>query len=152
MMPTENFRFCIKVRSPRNISVRTIILILRTVNDDEVPGLRTVKPWSKLFHYGLEEIEDKARSDRHITETTAENIEQIQLIINDAPHITIEDIQEQTDLNLRKVTTCYIPKDLTGVQRAESVRICKENLLKLQQGTWCSCDGINVDESWFRHK
>jgi histone-lysine N-methyltransferase SETMAR len=164
-MTTENFRFYIKVRTALNIPAGTIHDELRTVYGDEVPGLSTVKRWSKLFRDGREEIEDKARPGRPITETTAENIQQVRLIINDDPHITIEDIQEQTDLsfgtvqrivsdhlNLRKVTARYIPKDLTDVQRAERVRICKENLLKFQQGTWRLCDVITGDESWFRHK
>ncbi|CAF1652017.1 unnamed protein product, partial [Rotaria sp. Silwood1] len=55
-------------------------------------------------------------------------------------------------LNLRKITARYIPKDLTDFQRAERVRICKENLSKFQQGTWRLCDIITGDESWFYHK
>ena len=39
-----------------------------------------------------EEIEDKARPGRPFTKTTAENIEQIRLIINDDSHITVKDI------------------------------------------------------------
>ena len=100
--------------------------------------------WSKLFREGREEIEDKARPGRPITETTAENIEEVRLFIDDDPRITIEDIQEQTNLSyepvqriigdhlkLRKITARYVPKDLTDRQRAERVRICKQNLAKI---------------------
>ena len=51
--------------------------------------------------------------------------------------MTIEEVQEQTNLghstiqriisdhlNLRKITARYVPKQLTGFQRAEWVRIC----------------------------
>ena len=55
-------------------------------------------------------------------------------------------------LNLRKMTARYISQDPTDVQRAERDGICKENLLKFQQGTWRLCDVITGDESWFRHK
>ena len=80
-------------------------------------------------------------------------------------YTTVEDIQEQTDfshgtvqrivtdhLKLRKIIACYIPKDLTDLQRAERVRICRHNLTKLHQGTWRLCDIITGDESWSRHK
>ena len=100
----------------------------------------------ELFRDGREELEDKARPGRPITETTTENIEQVRLLIDDNPYITIEDIQEQTDLShgtvqriitdhlkLRKITARYIPKDLTDLQRAERVRICKQNLAKFHQ-------------------
>ena len=98
---------------------------------------------------GREEIEDKARPGRPITETTTENIEQIRLLIDDDPYTTIEGIQGQTDLSygtvqriisdhlqLRKITERYIPKVLTDPQRAERVRICKESLVKFHQRTW----------------
>ncbi len=55
-------------------------------------------------------------------------------------------------LKLRKITACYIPKDLTELQRAKRVRICKHNLTKFNQETWRLCDVITGDEFWFRHK
>jgi len=55
-------------------------------------------------------------------------------------------------LNLKKITARYIPKDLTDFQRAERVRICKQNLAKFQEGTWRLCDIITGDESWFYHR
>jgi histone-lysine N-methyltransferase SETMAR len=164
-MTTENFRFYIKVRTALSIPARVIHDELRSVYGDEVPGLSTIERWSKLFRDGREEIEDKARPGRPITETTTENIEQVRLLIDDDPCITIEGIQEQTDLSygtvqriisdhlkLRKITARYIPKDLTDLQQAERIRICKENLAKFHQGTWRLCDVITGDESWFRHK
>ncbi len=126
--------------------------------------MRTVKRWAKWFREGREEIEDEARSGKPVTETTNENIEQVRLLIDDDPHITIEEMQEQTGLsygttyriltdhlNLKKVTARYIPKDLTDFQRAERVRICKQNLAKFQEGTWRLCDVITGDALWFYH-
>ncbi|CAF1516739.1 unnamed protein product [Adineta ricciae] len=108
-------------------------------------SLKTVEKWSKLFRDGREEIEDEARSGRPITETTFENIERIRLLIDDDSYLTIEELEYETvlgcgttrriiveHLNLRKITTCYVPKDLTNLQRIERARICKENLAKFQ--------------------
>ena len=140
-MTTENFRFYIKMRTALSIPARIIYDELNSIYGNEAPGLSTVKRWSKLFRDGREEIEDEARPGRPMTETPTENIEQVRLLIDDDPCITIEDIQEQTDLShgtvqrivtdhlkLRKITARYIPKDLTDLQRAERVRICKQNL------------------------
>jgi len=164
-MSAENFRFYIKVRAALNIPPRTIHNELTSTYGDLAPCLRTVERWSKLFREGREEIEDKPRSGRPITETTFENIERIRLLIDDDPYLTIEELEYETglshgtihriiadQLNMRKITARYVPKDLTDFQRAERVRICKENLLKFQQGTWRLCDVITGDESWFFHK
>ena len=98
-MTTENLRVYIKVRTALSIPARVIYDELRSVYGDEVPGLSTIERWSKLFRDGREEIEDKAQPGRPITETTTENIEQVRLLIDDDPCITIEGIQEQTDLS-----------------------------------------------------
>ncbi|CAF4152894.1 unnamed protein product, partial [Rotaria sordida] len=154
-MSTENFRFYIKVRTALNIQARIIYDELYSVYGDQAPSLKAVERWSKLYREGREEIEDKTRPGRPITETTSENIEQIVLLINDNPYLTIEQLEDQTDLshgiihqiitdhlNLRKITARYVPKDLADFQRTERVRICKENLARFQQGTWRLCDII----------
>ncbi|CAF1455419.1 unnamed protein product, partial [Rotaria sordida] len=156
-MSTENFRFYIKVRTALNIQARIIYDELYSVYGDQAPSLKAVERWSKLYREGREEIEDKTRPGRPITETTSENIEQIVLLINDNPYLTIEQLEDQTDLshgiihqiitdhlNLRKITARYVPKDLADFQRTERVRICKENLARFQQGTWRLCDIITV--------
>ena len=107
----------------------------------------------------------ETQSGRPITATTSENIEEIQSIINDNPYITMEELQEQTDLNrgiiqrvisdhlsLRKITARYVPKQLTNFQRTERVRICQENLAKFESGAWRLYDVVTGDESWFYHK
>jgi histone-lysine N-methyltransferase SETMAR len=137
---------------------------LYSVCGDQAPSYATVKRWAKWFHEGREEVEDEARPGRPVTETTSENNEQVRLLIDDDPHITIEEVQEQTGLsygtvqrtitghlNLKKVTARCIPKDLTDFQRAERVRICQQNLAKFQEGSWRLCDIITGDESWFYH-
>ncbi|CAF4173181.1 unnamed protein product, partial [Rotaria magnacalcarata] len=131
----------------------------------EASGLSTSARWSKLLRDGREEIEDKARPGRPITETTTANIEQVRLLIDDDLYITIECIQERADISCEtdqrviddhlkrwKITAHYILKDLSDVQRTERVRICKQNLSKFQQETWRLCDIITDDESWFYHK
>jgi len=164
-MNKENFRFYIKVRTALNIPARIIYDELCSVFGDQAPALRTVEWWFKLFREGREDVEDEERPGRPITETTSGNIEQVRSLINDNPHITIQEMEVQaglshgtihriiTDhLNLKKLIARYIPKQLTDSQKAERVRICKENLEKFESGAWRLCDVIAGDESWFYHK
>ncbi|CAF2916740.1 unnamed protein product [Rotaria sp. Silwood2] len=165
-MSTKNFRFYIKVHTTLNLQTRVIIHDeFYLVYGVQAPSLRTVERWSQLFCEGREEIEDEARPGRHITETTSENIEQGRLLINDDRYITLEEVQQQTDLSyciiqriiinqlkLKKSTARYIPKDVTDFQRAQRVQIYKQNLAKLQTGTWHLFDLTTGDKSWFYHK
>lgn len=98
-MSTENFRFYIKMRTELDIPPSTIHNELSSVYGDQAPSLRTVQRQSKFFREGREKLEDEARPGRPITESTAEHIEQVRLLIAHDPHITIEEVQEETDLS-----------------------------------------------------
>ncbi len=98
-MSAENFHFYIKVRTTLNIQSRIIHDELNSVYGDQASSLRTVERWLKLFRDCREDIEDKPRPGRPITETTFENIEQFRLLINDDPYLTLEQLEHQTDLS-----------------------------------------------------
>ncbi|CAF4422672.1 unnamed protein product, partial [Didymodactylos carnosus] len=164
-MSKENIRFYIKMRTALNIQPRVIYEELYAVHGDQVPCLRTVERWCKRFREGRDDLEDEARPGRPVTETTTENIEQVRLVIDDDPRVSIEEIQEQTGLSygttqrilvdhlqLTKITARSLPKQLTDFQRSERVRICKENLARFTDGTWRLCNVVTGDESWFYHR
>ncbi len=143
-----------------NILASVIYDELYSVHGDQAPSLRTVERWSTWFREGREEVEDEARPGRPVTTTVSENIEQVHLSIDDDPYITIEELQEQIDisygiiqtilfnhLKLTKITARHIPKHPTDFQRAERVRICKQNLAKFEEGTWRLCDVVIGGES-----
>jgi len=101
-----------------NIQARIIHEELCSAYGHEAPCLTTVEKWSKRFREGEEDVEDKERSGRPVTETTSENIEEVRSLIDDDPHVTIEEMEMQTSLsygtiqrlvsddhlNLRKIT------------------------------------------------
>ncbi|CAF1090572.1 unnamed protein product [Rotaria sordida] len=87
------------MRTALNIEVRVISEEVYSVHAGQAPCLRTVEKWCKRFREDQEELEDKARPGRSFTETTRENIEQVRLIIEDDPSVTIEEVQEQTGLS-----------------------------------------------------
>jgi hypothetical protein len=159
-MDKEYFRFYIKVRTALDIEPIVIHNELHSVFGDEAPPLRTVQRWSKWFRDGREDIEDGGRSGRPVTETTSDNIRQVRDLINNDPHITVDELEAETGLShgtvqriisdhlqLKRVTARYVAKHLTDFQKAERVRICQENLLKFEQGVWRLCDVVTGDES-----
>ena len=81
-MDKENFRFFIKVYTALYMQSIIILDELCTVFDDEALSFRTVAKWAKYFCEGREEINDEAQSERSLTVTTSENVEEIQSIIN----------------------------------------------------------------------
>lgn len=116
---------------------------MHSVFGDQAPSYHTVTGWSRYFCEGREEIEDQPRPGRPVTETTFENIEEVRCLIDDDPHLTIDEIQVETGmsrgtieriisdhLKLKKTTASWVPNLLTDKQRADRVRICQENLAK----------------------
>jgi hypothetical protein len=95
----ENFRFYIKVRTALNIQPIIIHDEYVLFSTMKLLLLGLLQRWSKWFYEGREEIDDKTRPGRPITETRSENIEQVHSIINDDPYITVEELQAQTDLS-----------------------------------------------------
>jgi histone-lysine N-methyltransferase SETMAR len=107
------------------------------------------------------DVEDKPRSGRPVTETTRENIDKVQSVIDEDPHSTYDDIIAETSLcrdtikriihnhlRLRKVTSRWVPHDLTPEQKQKRVEICQENLRMLESGSWRLGDIITGDETW----
>jgi histone-lysine N-methyltransferase SETMAR len=53
---------------------------------------------------------------------------------------------------MKKITSRWVPHELSEKNRQDRVRICKENLAKFKENKWRLCDGITGDESWFYHR
>lgn len=160
-MEKEGYRFYIKTRTLLGIKAATIYAELTQVYGDDFISYSTVQKWSKSIHEGKMEIEDAPRYGRPKTEMTPENIEQVQRLIEEDPHSTYDDIQAETQLSrgtisriiqdhlkMKKVTSRWVPHELTPQQKHLRVKICKENLAKILHGSWRLCDIITGDETW----
>jgi hypothetical protein len=49
-------------------------------------------------------------------------------------------------LSLRKITSRWVPYDLTDDQKRKRVLFCQQNLAKFNEGKWRICDIITGDE------
>jgi len=143
----------------------TIHKELVTAYGDHAVSYPTVQRWSKKTREGEMEIEDNPRSGRRVSETTQENIELVRSLIEEDPHSTYDDIEAETELSrgtifniirdhlkLEKVTSRWVPHELTPQQKQERVRICRENLAKFQNNSWRTCNIITGDETWIYYR
>ena len=98
-MINENFSFYIKVRTVLNIQPKLIYNELYSVFGDQDPSYNTVAKWSSWFREEPEDIQDQPRPGRPVTETTTEHIEEVRCLIDDDPHLTIDEIQVETGMS-----------------------------------------------------
>ena len=93
-----------------------------------------VYKWVKRFSEGRESVTDEERSGRPATSRTEENIANIRNILRENRRLTIRSIGEQVnidretvrkifkeDLDMRKVCTKMVPKELTNEQKQRRV-------------------------------
>ena len=83
-------------------------------------------------------MEDQQRSGRPITETSKSNINRVQKVIEDNPYCTYDEIEAEASLsrgtiqniihkslNLKKLTSCWVPPQLSEKNRPDRVRCCQ---------------------------
>lgn len=159
------YRFYIRTRSLLGINATTIHEELTTAYGAHAISYTTVQRWSKYFRNGNMELEDELREGRPVSKTTKENIDLVRRIIDEDPHSSYEDIEEETELShgtvhkiiheylqMQKISSRWVPHELTPEQKSLRVQICKENLKKFQQDTWRLCDILTGDETWIYYR
>jgi len=96
---------------------------------------------------------------------TSTNIDLVRNLIEENIHITYEQIEAELSLNpnsiheiihihlkMRKITSRWVPYELTDAQKERRVNFCKENLAKFNSGKWQICDIVTGDESWVYYR
>jgi len=114
---------------------------------------------AKCFREGRQRIEHKPRIGRPVTSLTEQNIKRVSHFIAKNPYATFDEIVEQTSISrgsvfriihealvMRKITSCYVPHQLTSEMRQKRVQFCLENLKKYDGGPGRLCDIITCDE------
>jgi len=160
-MEKEHFRFYIQVRTSLGETPTAIHQDLITFGGEKAISYSTVLKWHKRFKDEKMDIEDEPRIGRPVSKVTEENIALVRSLIEEDPHSTYEDIQAvlplsnwtiQTiiheHLRLRKLTSRWVPHELTPDQKRKRVEFCEENLQRLQQEGFKLGDIITGDETW----
>ena len=84
-MNSENLRFYIQVRLKLGLTINEIFKELKTALLESAPSLSTVTRWFNKFKSGVEDLKDKLRKGRPITEVTQANIERVRVVIENDP-------------------------------------------------------------------
>ena len=148
-MEKFEYRAYIKTRVLFGVTATEISNELKSVHGDDAPEYRTVAKWAALFKAGRESLEDDPRSGRPITVYIPANIELVRAIIERNPNATFDEIAAESSINrftlgeiihlalrLRKLTSRWVPHDLTDANRRERVAACRETLAKFEGGKW----------------
>ena len=161
-MEKENIRFYIFMRFKLGKDAKSIHEDFVSVFAETAPAYSTVARWVKLFKDGKNNFEDEPRAGRPITEKTQENIELVRAIITENPYATYDEVEAETSLcrgtihgiihdslNLKKVTSRWVPHFLSEQNKRDRVRVCEFNLERFRDNRWRLCDVVTGDESWF---
>ena len=156
-MDKQHIRYCIKTRSLLELNATQIHEELIAASGDYYVWYPTIVRWLRAFFAGRESLEDNPRSGRPITAVTQNNIDAVKDLVDEDPHISNDNIATIVDtileqyLHLRKISSRWVPYELTQEQRQRRVNICTENLTKFESGAWRLCDVITRGETWVYH-
>ena len=89
-------RAYIKGRIAFNLTAVAIHSELVTVHGDDAFSQRTTAKWIDRFKSGRVLIEDDPCSGCPVTETTQQNIDRVEQLIDDDPHISYDEVKELT--------------------------------------------------------
>ena len=158
-------RSYIRIRNLLGISAQEIYKELKSCLSNQAPEINTIYKWIRYFKAGGESLADQRRSGRPKTAVTKANIQRVQDLVEENPHITYAEIEAETSLhppaikeilheslNLRKLASRWIPRQLTDAQKQKRVECCRENLKLLSEGKLRICDIFTGDESWIYHR
>ena len=106
-MDNEFDRCYIKIRTILGIDAKTIHKELTIALGSNAPSYRTVVWWTSRCREGRKDVNDAPRSALPVPELADENIELVREIINnDQPHSTYEEIIAETSLSWYNRTNC----------------------------------------------
>lgn len=126
------------------------------------PSLATVSYWFREFKRGRSDVKDEPRPGRPPTAVTPENVIKAEWLIKESRNITHREIQDELKigsravstilhdhLQVRKLSSRWIPHFLTQEQKDTRVDWCKFMLKKLDEGDSRQVSYIvTSDESW----
>ena len=125
----RDFRSYILTKCRQDVPAAAIHSELVVAWGDQAPCIRTVQNWIARFNAGDESTEDKPRVGRPITATCTANVDRVQVLIDDDPHISFTLLEAETGLcrgslqrivhdclRIRKVSSRWVPHTLTVAQ------------------------------------
>ena len=144
-MDNELNRYYRKIRTILKIDPKTIYEELVTDLGPSASSYTTVIRWAKRFRQEREDVNDDSQAASPISEFTGESIQLLPQVISNDPHSTYDEILPGTSfshgtieriihdyLKIKKVTSRWVPHQLTDEQKQQQVKLCLEKLGKFQ--------------------
>ncbi|KAL4465542.1 hypothetical protein ABPG72_013991 [Tetrahymena utriculariae] len=164
-MEKTEYRSYIKGRTLLGVKPIDIHRELNDIMEEEVPHYSTVTRLSKSFNEGRMEVEDLKRTSSPKSAINDESIKQIRDLIEEDPHITYDEMEEQTTLSrgtifniikyslgLKKITSRFVPYILTVQNKQKRVEYSQQNLNYFRDGAGRLCDILTENEVFIYQK
>ena len=159
----QNVKFLTLHKWKEGLSVTQIHQTLVSDGIKDTPSLRIVRRWVAKFKHGNESLSHRHHTGRRVTSVTRANIEQVRLLIEEDPYLSIKRVSTvlsisvgsaQTilhdHLNLKKVCAHWIPHLLSDEQKRHRVASAQEMLDIFEGADRGRLTGIVTgDEKWF---
>lgn len=161
-MSNIEYRSVIKFFTRKGLNAAEISKELNDVYKDSAPAYRTVAKWVAEFKDPERGFEDLPRTGRPSITADEENIKAVERIVMRDRQISIRRVAYELDisttsvyeimksqLGMKKVSTRWVPKLLTPIQRANRVDCCEELLQESEEDPADFFDQIVTgDETW----
>ena len=131
-------RAYIKIRILLGFAPKDVLADVEIVYKDNSLSYSTVKDWAKRFREGLDSLEDGFRSGRPKSAVTSGNILEIEWMVEDHPHVTVEEIAMHVgistgtahtifvdEMGVSKICSSWIPHCLSSAQKDNTVKCAK---------------------------
>ena len=150
------------IRALLGLSPSDILADLQIVHKDNSASYSNVKYWAKRFREGQKSLEVGFWSGRSKSVTTSGNILEVEWLVEEDPHITVEEIAMRVgmstgaahailvdEMKASKICSRWIPHALTETQKDNRVR-CAGNLLAQYElaDPRRLCEIVTGEESW----
>jgi len=150
-------KFCVKLGE----SATVIYEKLQRAYGEHSLSRAKVFRWHKSFLEGREQVEDEPHVGRPSTSKTDDNVERVRSVVKSDLRLTLRMISSELNLNrftihqiltqdldMRKVCTKMVPKNLTTEQKANRRDVCLDLLDCLEREPEFFSRVITGDESW----
>jgi histone-lysine N-methyltransferase SETMAR len=164
----ENYRFFIETLRRNGASPAEICKTLTQAWKEDAPSQATVyRVYHELANGTRDSFQDNKRSGRPKSSCIAENVKEINAIINHDPHVTIRELVNEVGISFGSIYTIvtvhlqltslcsrWVPHSLTDEQKQQRVLVAKEWLRTFQE---CTDEELSerlvaVDEKYFYHR
>ncbi|KAL4463301.1 hypothetical protein ABPG72_013610 [Tetrahymena utriculariae] len=158
-MEKTEYRSYLKGRTLLGVKPLDIHRELNDIMEEEVPHYSTVTRLSKSFNEGRMEVEDLKRTGRTKSAINDKSIKQIRDLIEEDPHITYDEMEEQTTLSrgnifniikdslgLKKITSRFVLFILTVQNKQKRVEYSQQNLNYFRDGAGRLCYILTEEE------